>query len=398
MDALAETEIIDALIRRVFRVEDITTGTPQQGFIRRYRGSLIGDSLQAYDLLSASLKEYHLTPLFTTENGQQLILLVPELPIAKKPKNWINLLMFILTLLSVIVSGGLFSADASLPTDAWQLIVYLVKHGWPFAISLIAILGTHELGHYFAGKAHGVQVTLPFFIPLPLTQLGTMGAFISMKSAPKNKRDLMDIAVAGPLAGFVVSLIVLWIGLGQSTLNTIPAALPEGIVYQMEGNSILYLLMKFLHFGKLLPEPVSTNGFPLLLHWLKYFFTGHPSPLGSLDVTISSVAWAGWVGLLITSLNLIPAGQLDGGHIFQLLFGQKNARRALPFIVVLLGILGLAWSGWWLWAAIVFLLGRSYAQTMDQITELDTKRKVLGWLAIFVFVICFIPVPLMIIG
>lgn len=393
MDSFTEFEIVDSLIRRVFRIQDITSGTSQQGYIRRFRGSLIGDSQQAYDSLSESLKPHHLTPLFRKEDGQHVILLVPQAPAVKMPDSRINLLMFILTVISVIASGGLYAAQSALPTDPWQLTVFLVKTGWPFAVSLMAILGTHELAHYFAGRAHGVKVTLPFFIPLPMTMLGTMGAFISMRSTPKNKRELLDIGVAGPLAGFIVALIVLWIGLGQSTLNQIPATVSEASGYMFEGNSLLYLLFKYLHFGKLLPEPATTGGLPLIVFWLKYFFTGRPFPLGSLDVTISPVAWAGWVGLLVTSLNLIPAGQLDGGHIFQILFGQKTARRILPFIAGVLVLLGIAWSGWWLWVVIVLFLGRRYAEPLDQITELDPKRKVLGYLAMFILLITFIPIP-----
>ena len=221
-----------------------------------------------------------------------------------------------------------------------------------------------------------------------------MGAFINMKSAPKNKRALMDIGVAGPLAGFITSLAVLWIGLSNSTVARIPLTFPQGQALQMEGNSLIYLLLKYLRFGMLLPQPESLSGNALLLHWLRYFFTGQPSPLGSLDVTISPVAWAGWVGLLITSLNLIPAGQLDGGHIFHLLFGQKQAKRILPVILVVLGLLGFVWSGWWLWVVLVFFFGRSYAEPMDQITELDGKRRALGIIALIVFIITFIPIPL----
>lgn len=395
MEAFDQNELVDIQVRRIFRIEDITLGTMQQGFLRRYRGHLLqDDSIHAYDLLTDSLKPYHLMPLFRKEGEKHIILLVSETPEPKPNKTWINALMFVLTLISVLVSGGVYNSKTILPSDPFQAGLMILKNGWPFAVSLIAILGIHELGHYFAGRAHRVKVTLPFFIPLPLTQLGTMGAFISMKSAPKNKRVLMDIGVAGPLAGFITSLAVLWIGLSNSTVARIPLTFPQGQALQMEGNSLIYLLLKYLRFGMLLPQPESLSGNALLLHWLRYFFTGQPSPLGSLDVTISPVAWAGWVGLLITSLNLIPAGQLDGGHIFHLLFGQKQAKRILPVILVVLGLLGFVWSGWWLWVVLVFFFGRSYAEPMDQITELDGKRRVLGIIALIVFIITFIPIPL----
>ena len=165
----------------------------------------------------------------------------------------------------------------------------------------------------------------------------------------------------------------------------------------MEGNSITYLVLKYLSFGKLLPQPVDYGNLSPLLYWIRYFFTGRPFPLGALDVIIHPVAWAGWAGLLVTSLNLIPAGQLDGGHIFQLLFGVKWAQRIRPFILIALVALGFAWSGWWLWAGLVYFFGRFYAEPLDQITELGRSRKFLGAIALVIFVLTFIPVPLVLI-
>ncbi len=241
MDLFDQYEIIDAQVRRIFRIDDTTLGSERQGYLRRYRGHLISpDSIQAYDALTAALVPYHLTPLFRKEKDQHIILLVPEAPEPKPARNWINLLLFILTVISVLVSGGLSNTQSALPADPIQATWLLIQNGWPFAVSLLAILGIHEFGHYFAGRAHGVKVTLPFFIPMPMSQLGTMGAFISMKSAPKNKRVLMDIGVAGPLAGFVASLVVLWIGLSQSVVARIPAVIPQGQALQMEGNSLIY--------------------------------------------------------------------------------------------------------------------------------------------------------------
>jgi len=399
MDPNENPELMDALVRRVFLIEDITRGTSQQGFNARYRGRLIvPDSSEAYDRLAEMVNPYGLTPLFRIEDGKQVILLVTSPPAPKPGKPVINLVMFLLTLVSVLVSGGLTSLEGELSSDPLVAASQLVRTGWPFAVSLLAILLTHEMGHYFAGRAHGVHVTLPFFIPLPFTSLGTMGAFINMKEVPKNKRILMDIGVAGPIAGYIVSIIVILIGLSLSSLDVIPTSFPAGQGIQMEGNSLTYLFLKYLHFGKLLPQPASYGDVSPLLYWLRYFFTGQPSPLGALDVMIHPVAWAGWVGLLVTSLNLIPAGQLDGGHIFHLLFGTKWSHRLLPVILVVLVGLGFYWSGWWLWAALVFLLGRNFAEPLDQITELDPKRKALGVIALIIFIITFIPVPLSIIG
>ena len=394
----SSTEELDLYIRRFFNIEDITQGGSKQGYLVRYRGRLIGNSAEVYDQLAAYLKPLQMQPLFRIEDGKQVIYLVSAFPQPKPGRPWINLVMFLVTFVSVILSGALNSqqtfSNNNILYAAWEIL----KAGWPFAVSLLAILATHEFGHYFAGRAHGVHVTLPFFIPLPFTSLGTMGALISIKEPPKNRRALMDIAIAGPIAGYIVSIIVILIGLSLSKLEPIPLSFPEGQGLQMEGNSITYLLLKFATFGKWLPEPVDFGGMSPVLYWLKYFFTGRPLPLGALDVMIHPVAWAGWAGLLVTSLNLLPAGQLDGGHIFQLLFGKKLARRILPVILVVLVGLGFAWSGWWLWAGLVFLLGRVYAEPMDEITPLDTPRKALGVLALIIFILTFIPVPLAIIS
>jgi membrane-associated protease RseP (regulator of RpoE activity) len=309
----------------------------------------------------------------------------------KPSKVWVNLLLFALTVLSVLFVGVFNYYQGPVPKDLAGLIWTMITHlwvGWPYAVSLLAILLAHEFGHYFVGRARGAAVTLPYFIPFPFSNIGTMGAFIQMKSIPKNKRALFDLAVAGPLAGLVVAIPVLLIGLSQSSLGTV-TAVQGGFA---EGNSLLYLLAKFVVFGKLLPAPMNLSGLPLLYHWISYFFVGLPSPVGSTDVFIGQVAWAGWVGLLVTFLNLIPAGQLDGGHIIYAVFG-KRVNRILPVILVATVLLGFLWSGWWLWAFLIFLLGRSHAEPLDQITQLDSRRKALAVLMLVIFLITLAPIP-----
>jgi membrane-associated protease RseP (regulator of RpoE activity) len=182
---------------------------------------------------------------------------------------------------------------------------------------------------------------------------------INMKQAPKNRRQLLDIGLAGPLSGLVVAIPVLLLGLSLSNLDPIPTTLPEGTALQLEGNSLLYLFIKYVMFGQLLPAPASYGGLPEWLYWLRYFFTGRPYPMGGLDVMLHPVALAGWAGILVTALNLIPAGQLDGGHVLYVLAGRKGATRMLPFILGIIAVLGLFWFGWWLWVALIFFLGRA---------------------------------------
>ena len=238
-------------------------------------------------------------------------------------------------------------------------------------------------------------MSLPYFIPFPGSLLGTLGAFINIKEIPKNRKQLLDIGLAGPLAGFIVAIPVLYIGLKLSYLDVLPATAPSNGNMILEGNSLLYLAMKYLAFGQLLPAPVDYGSVQPVLYWIRYFFSGTPFPAGGVDVQLSSVAWAGWAGLLVTMLNLVPAGQFDGGHIFYVLFGNRGAKKIYPWLLAALIGLGFFWSGWWFWAALVFLFGRIHAEPLDQITPLNPGRKRLAALGLVIFILCFIPVPLM---
>jgi membrane-associated protease RseP (regulator of RpoE activity) len=384
-----ETEILNNIVSRVFRYDDVTLGEPQKGYYARYRGQLLNeDSAAAYDQLAEAVRQYKITPLFRVEEGRQVIYLAPSKPEPKKSKVSTNIILFILTVFSVMLAGA--QPEGPIPADFGGQLLALLKSiftGWPFALSLLGILVSHEFGHYLMSRYHKTPATLPYFIPFPFSPLGTMGAAIIMRGIPKNKRILFDIGVAGPLAGMVVAIPVLFIGLALSTLGRVEPS-PGGFI---EGNSLLYLFAKFVVFGQLLPSPVHQQG---LLYWIQYFFTGRPVPFGGTDVFIHPVAFAGWAGILVTALNLIPAGTLDGGHVIYSLFGAK-AKKAFPFIIALLVFLGFYWSGWWLWAVLLFWLGRVNAEPLDQITQLDPSRRVVAAIVIIVFLLVFMPVPFM---
>ena len=386
---LPDLEILNTLVARVFRIEDVTSGDPQKGFYARYRGQLLDeDSVSAYDRLADSVKPHGVTPLFRIEEGRQVIYLAPARPEQKLGNVSTNIILFVLTVFSVMLAGA--QPEGPIPSDFWGQLFALGKAiltGWPFALSLLGILLAHELGHYFMSRHHKTPATLPYFIPFPFSPLGTMGAAIIMRAIPKNKRVLFDIGVAGPLAGLVVAIPVLFLGLKLSTLGTIDPN-PNGF---LEGNSLLYLFAKFAVFGRLLPAPAVPQG---ILYWLQYFFTGRPVPFGGTDVFIHPVAFAGWAGILVTALNLIPAGTLDGGHVVYGLFGN-SARKAFPYIIAVLAVLGLFWTGWWLWAVLLFWLGRVHAEPLDQITTLDASRRAVAILTIVIFFLVFMPVPFM---
>lgn len=402
-----EIEILTNYVSQIFRIEDVTSGNGKE-LIARYRGEVLGqDTAAAYDQLADALRPYGITPLFRKDREKHVILLVPKpVPPGRSPRLWINMLLFVLTIFSMMLTGAEIPPSA-IPADGSYPWAYALQHiftGWPFALAMLAILFTHEMGHYIACRIYKVPATLPYFLPAPLiSPFGTLGAFIMMRGIPKNKRILFDVGVAGPLAGLAVTIPVLFLGLYLSELGLI-GELGGAAHGTLEGNSIFYLFAKYVVFGKLLPEPVNMDGLSSGLYWIRYFLTGHPIPLGGLDVQLGPVAWAGWGGLLVTMLNLVPVGTLDGGHVAYGLFGEK-ARQIFPiaigtlialiFLPVVLTFSLTAFNlSWLLWVFILFWLGNVRTTPLDDITELDPKRRALGFFVLLIFFLIFTPIPL----
>lgn len=393
-------------VQQVMEVEDVTRGDRQRDFVVRFRGRLRGPSSEAYDRLRPDFERAGMTLLFREADGRHVIAGVPHLPDPGPSDRRVNVALFVATLLCVLATGVLFSnvltydvttfqPDLSSPS---QFLLYVLG-GVPFALALMGILLAHEFGHYLAARHHKAAVTLPYFLPLPppLSTLGTLGAFIRLKSPPKDRRQLLDIGLAGPLAGFVVCVPILLAGIYLSHVQPLPTSASAGSGLMMEGNSLLYLGAKFLLKGELLPAPATYAGVPPVLYWLRYVLSGTPFPFGGHDIIIHPLAWAGWAGMLVTALNLLPVGQLDGGHLIYVLFGRR-VNILWPVIVVLLVGMGFLWSGWWIWAALIFFLGRNHAETLDEITPLDNGRRALAVLGLLVFVLTFTPVPLVLLG
>jgi membrane-associated protease RseP (regulator of RpoE activity) len=374
-------------------IYDTTAGW--EDYVLRARGILTIESETAYTQLEGKLHPLGFTPLFRMEGEKHVVLLTHGVAQPKPSNPSVNIVLFAITLVSVLFAGSLQGGGAvgEIPFaegadfSIWP-VVRMLWTGWPFAASLLGILLAHEMGHYFAARWHGAPVTLPYFIPLPTGFLGTMGAVIRMKAPIRNRRALLDIGVAGPLAGLVVALPVVIVGLELSEVSVLPTG-----DFLLEGNSILYLLAKLLVHGEFLPKPDTYGGVSPLLYWVVFFFTGQPAPLGGVDVLIHPVALAGWAGLLVTGLNLIPAGQLDGGHVLYVLIG-RTVSKWQPLIIGGLILLGLVWRGWWFWAVLIYMFGRQHPQLLDEITPLDPRRRnvALGTLLLFIFVI--VPIPL----
>jgi membrane-associated protease RseP (regulator of RpoE activity) len=395
-DNINDIERYTHLVSQVFTIDHFSLGGSQDDYLIVYAGSLKQDSEKAYEFISLSLQQYQLTPLFRIEDNKHKIILRKGVYRPKTPNISLNIVLFFITFLSIIIAGLLTTPgfESNNPADILTHIQTNLVPTLGFAISLFSILIAHEFGHYFAARYHKTKVTLPYFIPFPLSPFGTMGAYIRLLEPPKNKKVLLDIGLAGPLAGLIIAIPVLVYGLSLSTVEVLPSELPPGFTF--EGNSILYLLLKYLVHGSWLPEPSSFGGIHPLLYWTRYFFTGDPLPVGGKDVLIHPIAWAGWAGLLVTSLNLLPAGQLDGGHLVYSLFGDK-LKWIRPAILVILVVLGFMWSGWWLWAFLILFLGGIRAAPLDEITDLDPGRKTLARIGLVVILLVFMPVPLILV-
>jgi len=243
----------------------------------------------------------------------------------------------------------------------------LLRLGLQFSLPALGILLCHELGHWFACRRHRLDATPPYFLPAPVG-LGTFGAFIRIRSAIRGKRELLDVGVSGPLVGFVALLPILALGVAWSRPTALPTSPAPGIdllLYRPGGSLLLAALTRIFHGP--LPDGWVLNPHPFLL--------------------------AGWVGLFATMLNLLPLAQLDGGHIVYAVLGRWQRKLAWPLWLALL-LLGFRWPGWWLWSAIVLVLGVRHPRIVDETAPLDRRRSVLAALALLVFVLTFMPAPI----
>jgi membrane-associated protease RseP (regulator of RpoE activity) len=246
---------------------------------------------------------------------------------------------------------------------AGTLFTTYLAGGFLFSIFLILILGTHEFGHYWASRRNNVKATLPFFIPAPpIFIAGTFGAFIQIKELIPNRRVLMEIGSAGPIAGFIVAVPTLILGLFLS--ETTQAETFHGLSF---GSSILLNVLSKLILGV---TPLSTE---VNIHF-------HP------------IAFAGWIGLFVTALNLLPIGQLDGGHVLYSLCKERYELLSKAFFVSLFP-LGYFWPGWLFWAVMIILMGFRSAPLVDDSILPDRKHRVMGYISIIIFLLTFIPVP-----
>lgn len=360
---LEKAEALRRELADLFEVGDTALDVPAPGYVR-FRGRFIQNPADCFDFVKDRFERLGFTPLVREVEGRTAVIAIPAV-IKDTPPNWpLSIFLFVATVFSTLLVGATYAMQS--PDDTMQ-----IWRGWPFSLSIMTILTAHELGHYFAARYHKVPVSPPYFIPLPFAQfsiIGTLGAFIRLKGRAQNKRVLLDIGAAGPLAGFIFALPILIYGLATSPVGPTP-----NVPYLLEGNSVLYFLAKFAIFQQVLPG----NG---------------------VDVSLNQVAWAGWVGLLVTALNLLPLGQLDGGHMAYVLFGTRARQFFWPVIIalVLLSILTFSFT-WTIWILILFYVGRIHAEPLDDVTPLDPRRRAIAIFTLALFFLTFPPIPFQII-
>ena len=349
---------LEDLLRR--NVGDILVIRERQlrGLSVVFGGDLLVSAPRALELLESRFKPYGYTPFLREERGNVWVQAVPLAEVTETGNPMVNLLLFLATCLSTVWAG---SGTLNPFADPTRLLT-----GVPFAFTLLSILGTHEFGHYFTARYYKASVSLPYFIPAPPPFIfGTLGAIIKMRSPARDRDSLFDIAVAGPLAGLVIAIPALLLGLSWSRVIAIPPG-AGGLVF---GDSLLMQLLVYLSFG--------------------------PLPSG-MDVLIHPVGLAGWVGLFVTALNLFPVGQLDGGRIAYALFGVHHRKMSMATFVALLALGVVTQSmNWIVWAALLFfLVGFHHSPPLNDVSPVSAGRRVVGVACLLLLVLLIPPVPI----
>lgn len=350
----------------VRQLMDVKIALRENG-VELFRGPLRNSASATFEKLNVALGKSFVPLVQEDEQLGTKIVLIPkpaeESSARKSVRSWLNWLLFGLTVITTTWAGASHQG-IDLAQEPGRFTV-----GLPYSIGLLLILGVHELGHFFMARRHAMDVTPPYFIPVPFG-LGTFGAFIQMRSSPANRKALFDVAVAGPLAGLVIAVPALLFGLLSSSVTA---------------GSNETLAHGFLHG--------ATVGSSILFTVLTKISLGDAAQYGAL-VHLSPLAFAGWLGLFITALNLLPVGQLDGGHITRAMFGSRVGVIISSLAMWSLFLLALfVWPGLMMWALIVFFLAGRGAPPLNDVTPLDPVRLAVGYFALLILVLILAPMP-----
>jgi membrane-associated protease RseP (regulator of RpoE activity) len=358
-DAAKEIEHVKSLVARHFPVYDVRVNYDVVEFYCKIDETVLEES---FERMREEMAPQGYIPMVTYDKGEHVIV-VGKRPARKYRSVHVNLLMLIITFVAVMFAGILdWASYASVPGDEVYSLENITTGIIVFALPLLAILGVHELGHYFMARRRRVAASLPFFIP-SIPPLGTFGAFISLRDPIPNRKSLLEIGVAGPIAGLLVALPLAIAGLMLTNMDARPA--PD----DFESGSIVRV------------------AFPYIYDWLEQLM-----PIEG-DYLLHPTAFAAWVGFLVTALNLLPAGQLDGGHISRALLG-KNAKYASWATIAVLIVLSFEYFAWMLFAFLILILGAKHPPPLNDITKLDVKRQALGVVAFVILIVAFVPVPI----
>jgi membrane-associated protease RseP (regulator of RpoE activity) len=301
----------------------------------------------------------------------------------KKPFPTLNVFLFLATVVTTLLSGGLYSEEVRQAENVLDLLLL----GVPFSASLLAILVSHEMGHYLLARHHKVSASLPYFLPVPVGPVGTFGAFIKIRSALPSRDAVLDIGAAGPIAGFLVAAPLLFWGFSAATVELSVPTSPNAALQSPA--SLVWALLRGEDLA-LAQTRVQVMG-DSLLTWAAAHLT-HDLPKGA-DLRLGPVGAAAWIGLYVTTLNLLPVGQLDGGHVVYALFGERAERvsRAAAWGILGVGLL-VSWS-WLLWWLIVRLVvGLRHPPAVSS-APLSPARRVAAITSLVLFAATFIPVP-----
>lgn len=352
---IEEIEAIKSVVGKYFPIYDVKVSLDS---LTLYVSPVIETLDDDFERMRKELGVKKYISVVNRSSGEYIIQIIKR-PEMRTRGIWVNWIMLIATIASTIFAGAFLWSDYQ-QVDLFDPVVFALGAVF-FAVPLLAILGTHELAHYLMSKRHGVDASLPFFIP-SVPPLGTFGAFISMRDPMPNRKALLDIGVAGPLAGLAVTIPVTLIGL----YLTVQGDVHVGSVGDLGaiGLSVPPLFEVFTYFIQV-PEGVAL----------------HPT------------GFAAWVGFLVTAINLLPSGQLDGGHISRALLGD-NSRYLSYATIGALFIMGLFFAGWLFFAIIVLFLGLRHPPPLNDISKIGIKRQVVGVIALVILLTAFVPVPM----
>ena len=362
-EASKEIEFVKGLVAKRFPVYDVRVSYDVVEFFCRVEPTMLDEN---FDLLRQDMAPHGYIPMIVYEKGEHVVT-VAKKPSTKYRSIYVNMTMLVITFIAMLFAGVLqWDGYAGVPSNEYFSVTNILTGVLVFTLPLMAILGVHELGHYVMARKHKVAASLPFFIP-SIPPLGTFGAFISLRDPIPNRKALLEIGVAGPLSGLAVALPLAFLGLYLTNIGAKP-----------------------------IPDNVGSEGVVTLMFPLIYLGIENMMPIQG-DFLLHPTAFAAWVGFLVTALNLLPIGQLDGGHISRALLGPK-AKYLTWVAAASMVAIGFFYFAWLIFAMFILFLGVRHPPPLNDISKLDLKRFAVGALAFMLLVVSFVPIPMSVVA